>query len=343
MELPKLLQSVPKLLMFLRKTRSRLDREELPRGKHEIFSIVIPSFPSLFSAALTSLRRKSGKGVSVLSSCWYGDATFSQQMGGEASHGFMEVRAARISPQGTWWHTQRWNMGFDLCSLEVAGRAAWVPGWYRSDQSRCVGEWWWSGSARHSAYINGQTTTGRACIHSWQDTNAQDTDFFPPPGCLYLTACTHAQGDLDTEKASTGAFCVTVSCTLMELVCWHKSSSNWFLSAFQSEFSMWRYWNQKKKKRSNLTFSVWSIIKVYQKVIFYPCVGMAPSWKCNALQHGDSSSCSDACSSTAVLLFSPRKASIRRIKAKIIQLCGNTGAFFKTLWDIKAHSERLHY
>lgn len=37
-------------------------------------------------------------------------------------------------------------------------------------------------------------------------------------------------------------------------------------------------------------------------------------------------SCTDACSTTVYLLFIYfRKASIRRIKAKIIQLCGNTG------------------
>lgn len=50
-ELPGLPQSVPQLVMFLWKMRSRSDRTELPRGKHEIFSIVIPLFPSLFSSS----------------------------------------------------------------------------------------------------------------------------------------------------------------------------------------------------------------------------------------------------------------------------------------------------
>lgn len=56
-ELLGLPQSVPQLLVFLRKTRSRSDRTELPRGKHEIFSTVIP----LLSLSVFQLKLPKGK------------------------------------------------------------------------------------------------------------------------------------------------------------------------------------------------------------------------------------------------------------------------------------------
>lgn len=59
-ELPGLPQSVPQLLMFLWKTRSRSDHTELPRGTHEIFSIVIPFSPPLFSSSNFLREKKSG-------------------------------------------------------------------------------------------------------------------------------------------------------------------------------------------------------------------------------------------------------------------------------------------
>ena len=81
-EFTRLPQSVPQLLMFLWKTRSRSNCTELPRGKHEIFSIVIPFFPSLLSSS-NFLREKSPwkserwqRAYSMFSSYDYLDASF---------------------------------------------------------------------------------------------------------------------------------------------------------------------------------------------------------------------------------------------------------------------------
>ncbi len=58
----------------------------------------------------------------MFSSYNYLDARLWGWMGEEASHWIGGGQDRKISPQGTGRHTQRWNMGFDLCSLEVVRR-----------------------------------------------------------------------------------------------------------------------------------------------------------------------------------------------------------------------------
>lgn len=101
-ELPGLLQSVPQLLMFLWKTRSHSDCTQLPRGKHEIFSIVLPFFPSLFSSSNFQREKETlQKIVRAYSMFFPLDVPFRWWMGEEAPHGgLVEVRIARFPLRG---------------------------------------------------------------------------------------------------------------------------------------------------------------------------------------------------------------------------------------------------
>lgn len=117
----------------------------------------------------------------------------------------------KISPQGTGWHTQGWNMGFDLCSLEAVGRMGSGASWYRSDQSRPVGEWWWSGTVRRLACINGQPQVSAFSMRTFM-TGYKCTD-------LYEAAHTYTQGDLDTESPQLWE---CVCGTWIGLIYWHQ-------------------------------------------------------------------------------------------------------------------------
>lgn len=127
---------------------------------------------------------------------------------------------ARFPPQGTRWHTQRWNTGFDLCTLEVVGRT----GLHRSDQSGRIVECWWS-SMGHLACINGQTTKGKRLqyMHTCMRGYKCNTALFFFFGHLNEAALTYEQGDLNTEYASTGTSLWECDCgTWMGLLYWHQ-------------------------------------------------------------------------------------------------------------------------
>ena len=112
-ELPGLPQSVPQLLMFLWKTRSRSDHTELPRGTHEIFSIVIPFPPTphpLFSSSNFLGEKKSGEKKKQVKDGREPTVCFLDMiiwmllsLGGwvrKRQHELVEVMIARFPPQG---------------------------------------------------------------------------------------------------------------------------------------------------------------------------------------------------------------------------------------------------
>ncbi len=204
-ELPGLPQSVPQLLMFLRKTRSRSEHTELPRGKHEIFSIVIPFLISLFSSSNFLREKKSQKkkvkDARELTVCFLPTIIWMLVSGGGWARkhrmGLEEVRIARFPLRGQ--DDTRRGGTWDLIYAPWKWWGEWRSGagWYLSDQSRHAGERWWSGTLRHLACINGQTTTGVRCMHAFM-TGYKCTEL-----CLYEAAHTYTQSDLDTEYAST--------------------------------------------------------------------------------------------------------------------------------------------
>lgn len=84
-------------------------------------------------------------------------------------HGLVEVRIARFLPSGDGM-TRRGGT-WDLIYAPWKWWAEWdgLGCWCRcgSDQSGRAVERWWSGTVRHLACINGQTTTGEACaVHA---------------------------------------------------------------------------------------------------------------------------------------------------------------------------------
>lgn len=149
-------------------------------------------------------------------------------------HELVEVRIARFPLRGRGWHTQRWNMGFDLCSLDVVRRMGSGAGWYVSDQSGRVADWWWSGTVRHLACINGQTSTGRraqymhAFMTEWEmhGHRASSSSVFFLAGGICMKQLTYAQGDPDNRIWIHRYVCLSLSVCLcgtwMGHIYWHQ-------------------------------------------------------------------------------------------------------------------------
>lgn len=167
-ELPGLPQSVPQLLNVSVEKRGLVPTiRNYQEESMKYLALSSPSSPRYFlaqtswgekkSKKVKKKKRKMAESLQSVSSLWLSGCSFPGVDGwGCTNMDWWRSGFARFPPQGTGWHTQRWNTGFDLCTLEVVRRT----GLHGSDQSGRIVECWWS-SMGHLACINGQTTRGK--------------------------------------------------------------------------------------------------------------------------------------------------------------------------------------